>query len=183
MTIGNWLKQSKKNYQKLEKVLGVKFDYTPRSIRNIEISCKLRINHYPDIKLIAILGFYFGEVIVKNIKESKWLEVEEGDNNLGNVSIGIENKENKIIIFPIIRVDKFFKSNEDLFGFYQFLLNSLNEDILVGKDNQWIESSKGYSYRKKEVTEEMLNNNLEIKNKINKIKKFQTTSQFNDKQT
>lgn len=142
---------------------GLRFDYTPSSLEEIEhFLDKTFPRDIEKVKEVEILpfGIYLGEMIVKNIEEAKWQDVGWTKNNKVRAVknyIKIETDDNSTFsVFPFNRILNYLNDRTDgIYAFYYLLEKHVNGELdkHITEDNKgkWIKLPNGMKLRIRKV--------------------------------
>lgn len=142
----------------MEQMLGVKLNYTPQSLKAIEAYYSSRTTKNEQVKwsIDVALAFYFGEVIVRNIKNAEWTESESAE----DMKVTIPTTEGHSVAFPLRRILRFQENQEyGLYPYYSMIQdmskNRINLDSpeIGGKD--FVGTPRGYQMRSIRVSNEL----------------------------
>lgn len=142
----------------MEQALGVKMNYSPQSLKSIEKYLSSRTLEDKEMKWSTDVGlaFYFGEVIVQNIKNAKWAESEYAEDM--NVIVPTANGHN--VAYPLRRILRFQADEEyGLYPYYCMLQdmskNRINLDSPELGGKEFVRSPRGYQMRTIRVSDDL----------------------------
>lgn len=146
-----------------ELTLGFKLDYTPQSLHKVEQYLVNQYSHRPaPYQMIILFGTYLGEMIIRNIKGSKWVD-ETTNGDFMDIHILTPFKgQGDAQIRPFIRIDKFIHDHTDgIYAFYAMAQDMANGRLKFDVDpnsnnfQQQGTSPRGYTYKVTSVSPEL----------------------------
>lgn len=153
-----------KNKREMEKMLNVKLNYFPQSVKNLEVELN---KMYPfgrnvSSSISLMVGVYLGETIRKNVKNAivEWGEdtqyAIETELSFKKVKLKNDLNETDFVIKPILRVEKFLNQDrtDSLWAMYCMCQDICQSRISLNPDEKWRKSMRGYNYRAFEADKE-----------------------------
>lgn len=137
--------------ERYKTILGIDADYSPESLRALDYAIYHRfspeVRKEPMFATILLLGYYFGETLIRNIPNGKW--VDEVVQHPLLVIIEFQHGNGLTSqISPFQRIVNFFQDSENqLYALYLGLKKATEGEVNFEKMNTLIPLGDGYEMR------------------------------------
>jgi hypothetical protein len=138
-------------------VFGMEFDFSHHSLKGMELAINSAYpqGHNPMDTTIFMLGFYFGETLVKNVEGAAWVTPsEKEDENPYDWGISVPiggSPDHKFTAFPMERMSNFWSDRTNtLYGFCSMLKDITSG--LLSLDAEVDHIGDGYTFKARKAS-------------------------------